>query len=51
MVQVNYPYKHGEDRSILAFCQTKEQIEEALVAGATIAGGKEIITGVKVNYL
>lgn len=48
-MQVNYPYKHGEDRSILAFCKTKEQVDEALVAGASLAGCSEIISGVKVN--
>lgn len=51
VVKVNYPYPHKEDRSVLAFCKLREQMDEALEAGASLAGGQEIITGVKVGSL
>lgn len=48
VVAVKYPYPHKEDRSVLAFCKLREQIDEALDAGAARAGGTEIIGNIKV---
>jgi ribosomal protein L1 len=38
------------DRSILVFCKTNEQKEEAMNAGASLVGGTEIIRDVEVNF-
>lgn len=47
LVPVKYTFKHGEERSILAFCKTIDQINEVTDAGATLAGGADIIKGIK----
>lgn len=52
IIQLPHPYDHGEDRTILAFCQTNEMMEEARNAGAMLVGGKDVIKSIEVcNYL
>lgn len=50
IIQLPHPYDHGEDRTILAFCQTNEMMEEARNAGAMLVGGKDIIKSIEVCY-
>lgn len=51
MIELPHSYNHGEDRTILAFCQTNEMINEARNAGALLVGGKDVIKGIEVNYI
>lgn len=51
MLQLPYPYDHGEDRTILAFCQTTEMMEEARNAGAMLVGGKDVIKNIEVYFI
>lgn len=48
IVNIPHPFGNYEDRTVLAFCKTPEQTEEAIEAGADIAGGSEIIHRVQV---
>lgn len=50
---VNLPHPFGtyEDRTVLAFCKTPEQVEEAKEAGADLAGGTELIQRIQVGAL
>lgn len=48
---MNYPFKHNENRSILVFCKLRNQLDAAIEAGATLAGGIDIITAIKVYNL
>lgn len=43
LVPIAHKFDQGIERKILAFCKTKEQIDEALEAGAALAGGSDII--------
>ncbi|XP_050437374.1 50S ribosomal protein L1 [Adelges cooleyi] len=43
IIGLPHPYDHGEDRTILAFCQSAEMMEEARSAGAMLVGGKDVI--------
>ncbi|XP_065221538.1 uncharacterized protein mRpL1 [Planococcus citri] len=47
VVPVNYPFPQNDDRSILAFCKLREQMDDVTEAGATLAGGAEIIKQIK----
>lgn len=38
-----------QERSILAFCKTAEQKEEAQLAGADLVGGVEVIKEIEVS--
>lgn len=49
IIEFPHPYNHGEDRTILAFCQTNEMMEEARSAGALLVGGKDVIKSIEVN--
>ncbi|KAI4498379.1 hypothetical protein M0802_006558 [Mischocyttarus mexicanus] len=46
---INYPYnvEHNESRTIIAFAPKEPLIQEALKAGATMAGGKDLIKSIK----
>lgn len=48
IIEFPHPYDHGEDRTILAFCQSNEMMEEARNAGAMLVGGKDIIKSIEV---
>lgn len=51
IIELPHPYDHGEDRTIIAFCQSTEMMEEARNAGAMLVGGKDIIKSIEVyNY-
>lgn len=50
IIELPHPYDHGEDRTILAFCQSAEMMEEARNAGAMLVGGKEVIKSIEVLY-
>ncbi|XP_014216111.1 uncharacterized protein LOC106644922 [Copidosoma floridanum] len=43
IVPVTHTFDHGEDRKILVFCKTEEQVAEALAAGAALAGGEDVV--------
>lgn len=49
IIELPNPYDHGEDRPILAFCQSNEMMEEARSAGAMLVGGKDIIKNIEVG--
>ncbi|XP_046389758.1 50S ribosomal protein L1 [Ischnura elegans] len=51
MVAIPYPYQHGEERKIVAFCKTPELQSVALNAGAIIAGGSELIKSVQTGEI
>ncbi|XP_050303730.1 39S ribosomal protein L1, mitochondrial [Anthonomus grandis grandis] len=40
---VPHPFDHGEDRAIIAFAKNPESIKEAKDAGASLAGGVDLI--------
>lgn len=44
---IPYPFDHGEDRSVIVFAKTQEEQKMALEAGATLAGGPELITDIQ----
>ncbi|RZF43469.1 hypothetical protein LSTR_LSTR001730 [Laodelphax striatellus] len=44
---VPHGFNHGEDRSILVFCKSKEEREAAENAGATLVGGVEVIKDIE----
>ncbi|XP_015184943.1 PREDICTED: 50S ribosomal protein L1 [Polistes dominula] len=46
---IDYPYniEHNENRTILAFCAKDSLVQEVLKAGATLAGGKDLIKSIK----
>lgn len=48
IIELPYPYDHGEDRTILAFCQSTKMMEEARNAGAMLVGGKDVIKSIEV---
>lgn len=48
IIELPHPYDHGENRTILAFCQSAEMMEQARNAGALIVGGKDIIKSIEV---
>ncbi|XP_043678219.1 50S ribosomal protein L1 isoform X1 [Vespula pensylvanica] len=50
---IDYPhcFGHGETRNIIAFSSKQEVIEKALEAGATLAGGKDLIKSIKAGDL
>lgn len=48
MIELPHPYEHGEDRTILAFCQSTEMMEEARNAGAMMVGGRDVIKSIEV---
>jgi len=50
IIELPHSYDHGEDRTILAFCQSTEMMEEARNAGAMLVGGKEVIKSIEVLY-
>lgn len=39
-----------KERTVLAFCKTQEQKDEAMNAGANLVGGIEIIKEIEVSY-
>lgn len=39
-----------KERTILAFCKTEEQKDEAMSAGANLVGGVEIIKEIEVSH-
>lgn len=41
-------FPRDEERTILAFCKTSELIKEASDAGATVAGGTDLIKKIQV---
>ncbi|OXU26714.1 hypothetical protein TSAR_007310, partial [Trichomalopsis sarcophagae] len=43
IVPVKHNFDHGEERRLLAFCKTEEDVAAALDAGAVLAGGSDII--------
>lgn len=43
MASIKYKFDHGQERTILAFCKGAEEIEAARNAGATLAGGAELV--------
>jgi large subunit ribosomal protein L1 len=43
MAAINYKFDHGQERTILAFCKGQEEIDAARSAGATLAGGSELV--------
>lgn len=43
IVSVKHKFDHGEERSLLAFCKAEADVTAALDAGATLAGGSDII--------
>ena len=43
IVTIKNSFDHGEERKILAFCKTEDQVKEALDEGAALAGGSDII--------
>lgn len=43
MAPINYKFDHGEERTILAFVKGADEVEKAIKAGATLAGGAELI--------
>jgi len=47
IIELPHPYDHGEDRTILAFCQSTSMMEEARNAGAMLVGGKDIIKSIE----
>jgi len=51
IIELPHPYDHGEDRTILAFCQSTEMMEEARNAGAMLVGGKDVIKTIEVYNL
>lgn len=51
IIELPHPYDHGEDRTILAFCQTTQMMEEARNAGALLVGGKDVIKSIEVLCL
>lgn len=51
ILELPHPYDHGEDRTILAFCQSTEMMEEARNAGAMLVGGKDVIKSIEVCNL
>lgn len=51
MLELPHAYDHGEDRTILAFCESAEMMEEARNAGALLVGGKDIIKSIEVHNL
>lgn len=48
ILELPYGYDHGEDRTILAFCQSSQMMEEARSAGAMLVGGKDVIKSIEV---
>ncbi|XP_047001588.1 39S ribosomal protein L1, mitochondrial [Schistocerca americana] len=44
---IPHPFEHGEDRSVIVFAKTQEEQKIALEAGATVAGGMELITDIQ----
>jgi large subunit ribosomal protein L1 len=48
IIELPYPYDHGEDRTILAFCESTKMMEEARNAGAMLVGGKDVIKSIEV---
>lgn len=51
IIELPHPYDHGEDRTILAFCQSTEMMEEARSAGALMVGGKDVIKSIEVYLI
>lgn len=51
IIELPHPYDHGEDRTILAFCQNPQMMEEARNAGAMLVGGKDVIKSIEVLSL
>lgn len=51
IVAVNHPFPQSDDRSILAFCKLHEQMDQVTEAGATLAGGIDIIKNIKVRII
>jgi large subunit ribosomal protein L1 len=50
MVAIPHGFNHGNSRSILAFVKTSEQQKEAMQAGASMAGGADIIRDIQVQF-
>jgi ribosomal protein L1 len=48
IVSVPHPFDTGSARSVLVFCKSTELQKSALEAGATVAGGTELIKNVQV---
>uniref|UniRef100_A0A6B2E7X8 Putative 50s ribosomal protein l1 ic n=1 Tax=Phlebotomus kandelakii TaxID=1109342 RepID=A0A6B2E7X8_9DIPT len=47
IVKIDHSFSQGVDRQIIVFTKTKESAKEAMQAGATIAGGAELIRDVQ----
>ncbi|XP_027843641.1 50S ribosomal protein L1 [Aphis gossypii] len=47
IIELPHPYDHGEDRTIIAFCQSAEMMDEARNAGAMLVGGKDVIKSIE----
>jgi len=48
IVNIPHPFGSYDDRTVLAFCKTPEQIKQATDAGADLAGGTELIQRIQV---
>nr|XP_018905198.1 PREDICTED: 39S ribosomal protein L1, mitochondrial [Bemisia tabaci]XP_018905199.1 PREDICTED: 39S ribosomal protein L1, mitochondrial [Bemisia tabaci] len=47
LVGIPYPYDHGEERTVIAFCKNQEIVREANDAGAQMAGGTQLIKAIE----
>ncbi|KAJ8668586.1 hypothetical protein QAD02_010249 [Eretmocerus hayati] len=43
ILRLPHKFDHGEQRKVAAFCKTETDVKDALDAGATLAGGTDII--------
>lgn len=47
---MKHSFDHGEDRKILVFAKSEEDIKDALDTGAALAGGADIVKLIVVIY-